>query len=61
MEFDIKQCKIWDFHSGDYEELRLLGCYAILRSHRHENLKSYKFRLCRNYHATWVRFNGALQ
>jgi hypothetical protein len=22
-------CKIWGFHSGDYEEWRLLGCYAV--------------------------------
>jgi hypothetical protein len=22
-------CKIWDFHGGDYEEYRLLGCYAV--------------------------------
>jgi hypothetical protein len=22
-------CKIWGFHGGDYEELRLLGCYAM--------------------------------
>jgi hypothetical protein len=21
--------KIWDFHGGDYEERRLLGCYAV--------------------------------
>jgi hypothetical protein len=21
-------CKIWGFHGGDYEEWRLLGCYA---------------------------------
>jgi hypothetical protein len=25
-----------------YQECCLLGCYAILHSHRHENLKSYK-------------------
>jgi hypothetical protein len=28
----IKQfhcCKIWGFHGGDYEELRLLGCYTV--------------------------------
>jgi hypothetical protein len=22
-------CMIWDFHGGDYEECRLLGCYAV--------------------------------
>jgi hypothetical protein len=22
-------CKIWGFHGGDYEECRLLGCYAV--------------------------------
>jgi hypothetical protein len=22
-------CKIWGFHGGDYEEWRLLGCYAV--------------------------------
>jgi hypothetical protein len=22
-------CKIWDFHGGDYEEWRILGCYAV--------------------------------
>jgi hypothetical protein len=22
-------CKIWAFHGGDYEECRLLGCYAV--------------------------------
>jgi hypothetical protein len=22
-------CNIWDFHGGDYEEWRLLGCYAL--------------------------------
>jgi hypothetical protein len=22
-------CKIWGFHDGDYEEWRLLGCYAV--------------------------------
>jgi hypothetical protein len=22
-------CKIWGFHSGDYEEWHLLGCYAV--------------------------------
>jgi hypothetical protein len=25
-------CKIWGFHSGDYEECCLLGCYAMWRS-----------------------------
>jgi hypothetical protein len=25
-----KLCKIWGFHSGDYEERRLLGCDAVL-------------------------------
>jgi hypothetical protein len=24
-----KVCKIWGFHGGDYEEWRLLGCYAV--------------------------------
>jgi hypothetical protein len=24
-----KSCKIWRFHSGDYEECHLMGCYAI--------------------------------
>jgi hypothetical protein len=24
-----KICKIWGFHDGDYEECRLLGCYAV--------------------------------
>jgi hypothetical protein len=24
-----KNCKIWCFHVGDYEELCLLGCYAV--------------------------------
>jgi hypothetical protein len=23
-------CKIWGFHSGDYEEWSLLGCYAVV-------------------------------
>jgi hypothetical protein len=23
------KCKIWGFHGGDYEQLRLLGCYAV--------------------------------
>jgi hypothetical protein len=22
-------CKIWGFHSGDYEECRLLGCGTV--------------------------------
>jgi hypothetical protein len=22
-------CKIWDFHGGDYEECRILGCGAV--------------------------------
>jgi hypothetical protein len=34
-------CKIWGFHSRDYEEWHLLGRYDILHSHRRENLKSY--------------------
>jgi hypothetical protein len=25
----IKLCKIWGFHGGDYEEWRLLRCYAV--------------------------------
>jgi hypothetical protein len=25
----ITSCKIWSFHGGDYEEWRLLGCYAV--------------------------------
>jgi hypothetical protein len=25
----ISLCKIWGFHGGDYEEYRLLGCYAV--------------------------------
>jgi hypothetical protein len=24
-------CKIWDFHSGNYEECRLLGCWYLSR------------------------------
>jgi hypothetical protein len=28
------------------EEWRLLGCYAILHSHCHENLKSYTVFIC---------------
>jgi hypothetical protein len=24
-----KICKIWGLHGGDYEELCLLGCYAV--------------------------------
>jgi hypothetical protein len=27
---NILLCKIWGFHEGDYEEYRLLGCYAVL-------------------------------
>jgi hypothetical protein len=25
----LKLCKIWSFHGGEYEEWRLLGCYAM--------------------------------
>jgi hypothetical protein len=25
----LLQCKIWGFHGDDYEEWRLLGCYAV--------------------------------
>jgi hypothetical protein len=25
----VEFCKIWGFHGGDYEELCLLGCYAV--------------------------------
>jgi hypothetical protein len=25
----LKLCKIWCFHGGDYEECRLLACYAV--------------------------------
>jgi hypothetical protein len=24
-------CRIWGFHSGDYEEYRLLGCGAVYK------------------------------
>jgi hypothetical protein len=27
--FYIVWCKIWGFHGSDYEEWRLLGCYAV--------------------------------
>jgi hypothetical protein len=25
----IRSCKIWGFHGGDFEEWCLLGCYAV--------------------------------
>jgi hypothetical protein len=25
----LQLCRIWGFHGGDYEECRLLGCYAV--------------------------------
>jgi hypothetical protein len=25
----LVECKICGFHGGDYEELRLLGCYVV--------------------------------
>jgi hypothetical protein len=37
-------CKIWVCHGSDYEECRLLGCsavWAILHSHRRENIIHY--------------------
>jgi hypothetical protein len=26
---EMKDCRIWGFHGGDYEECRLLGCGAV--------------------------------
>jgi hypothetical protein len=26
---NLQPCKVWGFHGGDYEECRLLGCYAL--------------------------------
>jgi hypothetical protein len=26
---EIQLCKIWSIHGGDYDEWRLLGCYAV--------------------------------
>jgi hypothetical protein len=28
-QIESKRCKIWGSHDGDYEEWRLLGCYAV--------------------------------
>jgi hypothetical protein len=28
-EFNLFLCKVWGFNGGDYEEWRLLGCYAV--------------------------------
>jgi hypothetical protein len=41
------ECKIWGFHGGDYEEWRLLGCYAVLPNHSSPpNAELNKRRIC---------------
>jgi hypothetical protein len=40
-------CKIWGFHGGDYEEWRLLGCVALLRTDVLEEPSAFFIRVTR--------------